>query len=232
MRSVILLSGGLDSVVSLKVACERTEVLLALTFDYGQRAVRQEVAAARRCCELLGVPHQVVELNWLREITPTALINRRKGVPRLSLEDFGGDIKKLENAAWQVWVPNRNGAFINIAACFAETLGAELIVTGFNAEEGATFPDNSPEFVQAVNQSLQWSTLNRVQVISYTQELTKAEIVQLGTRIGAPLQYIYSCYLGGEQMCGQCEGCWRVKQAFRSVGYWRLLEDRFIDPSG
>lgn len=232
MKSIVLLSGGLDSVVSFKMACDRTQVTLALTFDYGQRSAQQEVAAAGSCCRLLGVPHQVIELGWLAEITGTALVDRRKQVPELSPADLGSHPDRAKWTAQQVWVPNRNGVFANIAACFAESLGAELIITGFNAEEAATFPDNSPQFVEAVSRLLQLSTLNRVRVISYTQDLNKAQVVRLGMKIGAPLQYLYSCYLGQEPMCGWCESCQRLKRAFRSTGNWRVVRDRFVDRRG
>lgn len=227
VKSIVLLSGGLDSVVVFKKACDETEIIFALTFDYGQRCVRQEKVAARKCCQKFGIAHKVVRLPWLEEITETALVNVKAPIPRLREEDLKEKEEGPSEATRGVWIPNRNGAFVNIAACFAESFGASLVVTGFNREEGAAFPDNSPQFVRAANRCLEFSTLNKVRVVSYTQNLSKSEIVKLGVEIGAPLQYIYSCYLGGDRMCGRCESCQRVKRAFRVAGYWNMVKEKF-----
>ena len=131
--------------------------------------------------------------------------------PEQSLDDW----QVARQTAATVWVPNRNGIFINIAAAWAETLNCQLVVTGFNAEEAVTFPDNSAAYVLAVNEALSYSTANGVRVVSYTQRLNKIEIVQLGQRLGVPWQHVWSCYHGGEKMCGKCESCCR---------YFRALE--------
>lgn len=225
-KSIVLLSGGLDSAVNLAEACRKTKVILALTFDYGQRAARSEIGAARKISRYFGIEHQTIKLPWLADITTTALVNPAQKIPRLGKNQL--NIRQLTlKTAKQVWVPNRNAVFINIAAAFAESLGAQLIVTGFNAEEGATFPDNSPSFVSAINQTLKWSTLSMPRVISYTQNLNKPSIVKRGIKLKTPLTYIYSCYFAGGKMCGQCESCQRVKRAFQESDHWDLVEARF-----
>jgi len=211
VKSIVLLSGGLDSSVSLMCAREEGEVVLALTFDYSQRAAEREIAAAKAICERLGVPHQVVALPWLGEITSTALVNRSAKLPKPGTEELEGEQAKA--AAQAVWVPNRNGLFIAIAAAFAEAMGADQIVTGFNAEEAAAFPDNSAAFVEATNAALALSTLRKVRVVSYTQELNKTEIVRLGQRLGAPLDLVWSCYTAGPHPCGACDPCLRFQRA-------------------
>ena len=227
VKSIVLLSGGLDSLVSFTCACEETDVCLALTFDYGQKAARKEIEAAHECCRMKGISHRVLYLDWLAEMTKTALVNRSEDIPEVNETDLDTTANGPTETTKKVWVPNRNGLFINIGATFAESLEVSLIVTGFNREEGDTFPDNSPQFVEAMNQSLGLSTLEQVHVISYTQHLTKAEIVRLGIEKKAPLEKIYSCYLGEDRMCGQCESCQRVKRAFKSTGNWELIRDRF-----
>ena len=226
-KSIVLLSGGLDSVVSFTCACQESEVCLVLTFDYGQRAARKEVEAAHECCRLLGVPHRVIFLDWLSEITNSALVDSSKKLPQVNAENLTRASGQLTETMKQVWVPNRNGLFIHIAAAFAESLNVSSIVTGFNREEGHTFPDNSPQFIEAVNQSLELSTLNSVRVMSYTRHLIKAEIVCLGIERNAPLEKIYSCYLGEDLMCGRCESCVRVMRAFTSTGNWEMVGDKF-----
>ena len=218
MPAVVLLSGGLDSTVNLKLAADEKEVALALTFDYGQRASAREAAAAAFMCRQIGVPHRVVELPWLAEICQTALVNHSVTMPRLEAQDL--ETRAGEDTSSAVWVPNRNGVFANIAAAFAEGLRADTIVAGFNKEEAATFPDNSAAFVAATNSALSHSTLTKPTLVSYTQELTKADIVRLGRKAGAPLAAIWSCYCGGIEHCWRCESCARLERALREADAW------------
>ncbi len=206
MKGVVLLSGGLDSTVSLAAALGKMDVALALTFDYGQRAARREREAAARIARRYGIPHRTIRIPWLAPLTRTALVNLRARLPRH---------EKSRRSARAVWVPNRNGLFIGIAAAHAESLGARRLVTGFNREEAATFPDNSAAFVRATNRALSFSTANGVRVVSYTAGLDKKGIVRLGRRLGAPLELVWPCYEGGRRWCGTCESCLRCREALR-----------------
>jgi len=214
LKSVALLSGGLDSTVALAQGLLETEVVLALTFDYGQKAARRECEAASGLAAHWGIPHRVIDLPFLAEITGTALVRGEVPEPAADLLD---DLVQARATASAVWVPNRNGLFLNVAACFAESLGAGLIITGFNREEAVTFPDNSQEFVAAANGALAFSTANQVKVLSFTQRLNKVEIVQLGRRLGVPWQWVWSCYHGGDRPCGRCESCLRFARAIRQA---------------
>uniref|UniRef100_A0A7C2E2Q7 7-cyano-7-deazaguanine synthase n=1 Tax=Ammonifex degensii TaxID=42838 RepID=A0A7C2E2Q7_9THEO len=215
MKSVVLLSGGLDSAVCLAHAVRDGTVVLALTFDYGQQAAKREIQAAAALARHYGVPHRVIYLPFLREITTAALIT---GEDLPEPEDAAlDDPVQAAATARQVWVPNRNGIFLNIAAAFAEYLDATAVVAGFNREEAASFPDNSAAFVTAVTAALRYSTLNRVRVVSYTQHLNKTEIARLGMRLGVPLALVWSCYRGGAAVCGRCESCRRFSRALAAA---------------
>lgn len=218
VKSIVLLSGGLDSTVALKKSVDTSDVVLCLTFDYGQRAALKEANAAAEMSSLYGIKHELIELPWLKEITKTALVCKDEKIPELSADELDGAGGKTTESAKSVWVPNRNGVFINIAASFCEALGAELIITGFNMEEAATFPDNSPEFIEAINSSLGYSTLSKVKLLSPTSSLNKEEIVRLAMKINAPLELLWSCYEGGDKMCGSCESCMRLKRALEDAG--------------
>lgn len=185
---------------------------LCLTFDYGQRAAAKEIQAADGLCKHYGLRHQVIKLDFFQGITDTALVNQSRDLPGPQTKDLDNpDIAAGSAAA--VWVPNRNGVFINIAAAFAESMDCGQVVTGFNREEAATFPDNSREYVDAAGLALSFSTANKVRVVSYTQMLDKVEIMELGRRLKVPWRYIWSCYRGGEKMCGVCESCRRFFRA-------------------
>ena len=231
MKLIALLSGGLDSTVNLACAVRKSTVALALTFDYGQKAARREIEASRFISRKYGVGHEVVRLPWLRSICKTSLVARRKPIPQVTpqgLENVG----ESKERARAVWVPNRNAVFINIAAAYAESLGAGKIVAGFNREEARTFPDNSSKFVRAANFLLASSTLSSVKVGSYTQDLVKEEIVALGKKIGAPLEAIWFCYLGGLSPCMKCESCVRARRAFEKVHLWDWYLKESLYPLG
>ncbi len=215
-QSIILLSGGLDSAVSLYLALkEGYSFQLALNFDYGQRSAARENEAARKLASALKIPFQPIPLPWLKEITRTALVNPEEELPTLKREELD-QMKTSSASAQKVWVPNRNGLFINIAAAYAESLDCGWIVTGFNKEEAATFPDNSPAFIEAINGSLSFSTLNHARVISPVKELEKPGIARKALELGVPLENLWSCYRGEKVFCGRCESCQRFIRAFEA----------------
>ena len=194
-----------------------SDVVLALTFDYGQRASSREIGHAAQLATHANVPHKVVALPWFRDFTRTSLINSDMAVPtdsQVSIDDFAAS----SESAKAVWVPNRNGIFLNIAAAFAEGLKADWIIPGFNAEEAVTFPDNSEAFLQATTKSLDLSTSNHVQVRCFTTHLNKTEIVRFGVELEVPFSMIWTCYFGGEQPCRRCESCQRFQRALKAGG--------------
>ena len=215
-KSIVLISAGLDSTVNLQRALDDGGVAAALTFDYGQRAARRESECSAAMCARLRIRHETIRLPWLARITPTALVGRTKPLPRLSPGELDDPVA-AGRSALRVWVPNRNGVFLAIAAAFAESLGAGRVVAGFNAEEAATFPDNSEAFARATTRSLRLSTRNAVRVKSYTLRLRKPRIVALGLKIAAPMDLVWPCYEGGRTLCGRCESCLRFLRAIRAA---------------
>ncbi len=204
MKAVALLSGGLDSTVAFAMTAR--SCLLAITADYGQRAAAREIAAARRTARRHGVPHRVVRLPWLGG---GALTERTTRLPAPDLDDA----RATRRSAAAVWVPNRNGVLLAVAASYAERLGAGAVVVGFNREEAATFPDNSRAFLAAATRALAYSTANAVRVLSPTAAWDKARIVREARRRRIPLDSIWPCYEGGRTWCGRCESCLRALRA-------------------
>lgn len=221
-RSLVLLSGGLDSVVNFRQAMIETEVLDILTFNYEQKAVAREIEATELIAEKFGVHHTILSLDWLAQMD-TGLT--RGNIPkfdecRLDDADYAGETAKA------VWVPNRNGVMINVAAAYADSRKIDMIVVGFNREEGATFPDNTPEFVERVNAALEYSTLAKPKVTCWTLAMDKKEIVRLGIDNGAPFEYVWSCYHSGKEMCGECESCRRLKRALDQNAWFDEFQRR------
>ncbi|MBO9665964.1 MAG: 7-cyano-7-deazaguanine synthase QueC [Bdellovibrio sp.] len=216
-KVVVLLSSGLDSTVNVFEAIKHHhEVVLALTFNYGQRAAKKEIEHSAKIAKHLGIPHKVMDVTWFKDFNKSSLLVEDQEVPTGKDVEID-NLEKSADTAKSVWVPNRNGIFINIAAAYAEALGADAVIPGFNAEEAATFPDNSKEFLEQATKSLWYSTANHVTVGCYTAHLKKPDIVRLGQGLKVPWELIWPCYFAGDQWCGQCESCQRAKRAFASA---------------
>ena len=205
-KGIVLLSGGLDSLVSLGAGIEKYGVSLALTFDYGQKSAEYEIDASRSICEYYGIEHKVIKLDWLKSVTHTALVGD-KSIPE------GAELDNLEQSAKSVWVPNRNGLFLNIAGSIADGENYDYILIGANKEEGQTFPDNTQEFINRINAEFEYSTQKQPKVIAPLINYDKNAIVKLALEHKIPLEYVRSCYAGGVKHCGKCESCIRLKNA-------------------
>ena len=205
-KSLILLSGGLDSLVSLGLKKEELNIELALTFDYGQKSAQKELAASAKICRHYGIEHRVIKLDFLKEVTNTSLVSS-DNIPT------GAELDNPKESAKSVWVPNRNGLFLNIAGSIADSKGYDYIVIGANKEEGQTFPDNTQEFIDAVNNEFQYSTMTKTKVVAPLINCDKNDIVMLALKNSVPLEYTMSCYQGGDKNCGICESCTRLKKA-------------------
>lgn len=219
--ALVVLSGGLDSTVSLANLREELDVKLAITFDYGQRASGNELEASKRISIFYGIEHKIIELPWLKEITKTSLVNRDKNVPEPDIT------KDTTDAMKAVWVPNRNGIFLNIAAGFCDSFGIDYIIFGANKEEASTFPDNSKEFILEMNKSLAYSTLTKSEVVAPLIEMDKTEIVKLGAKLNVPFNLIKSCYYSQDKHCGKCESCKRLKNALAQANLAEIKKELF-----
>lgn len=219
-KSIILLSGGLDSVVTLGISRDEYNVTLALTFDYGQKSAKEEINAAENVCRYYSVEHRVIKLDWLKEITKTSLVSD-KSIPDTNL----GTDKSMKS----VWVPNRNGLFLNIAAAFADTYNFTRILFGANAQEGKTFPDNTEEFREKINSAFEFSTLTKPKVYAPLINYTKDDIVKVALDKGIPLELVRSCYNKANKNCGKCESCRNLKQALINNNCKELVKQLFDD---
>jgi 7-cyano-7-deazaguanine synthase len=214
--AVVLLSGGLDSAVNLALAARDGRARLALTMRYSQRAEKPECAAAEALCAHYKVKWQAIDVPWLGAVNPT-LLTRAGILPNPSTEEL--DSLHASDASMRaVWVANRNGVFLNVAAAFAEALGDADVLAGYNREEAATFPDNSADFLEAMNKAFTYSTLNGVRASSYTISWDKTRILKEALDIELPLDKVWSCYEAGPVRCWKCESCKRSERALLAAG--------------
>lgn len=219
-RAVILMSGGLDSLVALGYSRNQTDynVELALTFDYGQKSASAEIKASRKICEFYNVEHKVIKLDWLKEITKTSLVNN------IEIPDSQFETKK---SAEMVWVPNRNAVFLNIAASFCDSFGYNYILYGANKDESKTFPDNTEEFRSQISKTFESSTLVKPKVVVPLINYTKSDIVRIAVEGSMPLDLVMSCYNSIDKHCGKCESCYHLKKALIANNREDIIEKLF-----
>jgi 7-cyano-7-deazaguanine synthase len=215
LDAVVLLSGGLDSTTALAIAKARGFDCYALTVKYGQLH-EVELDAARRVAKWAGVrDHRVVEVD-LSVLAASALTRRDVAVPKdRSLAEIGapGDVPAT-------YVPARNTVLMALALAWAESLGAKDLFIGVNVLDASGYPDCRPEFVRAFEALAQVATRSGgFHVHAPLIELTKADIIRLGTSLGVDYGQTHSCYDPiGDAACGRCDACALRKKGFAEAG--------------
>lgn len=212
-KAVVLLSGGLDSATTLAIARAEVGACYALTIDYGQRH-RAELEAAGRVARALGAAeHRTArfDLSW---IGGSALTDMNIAVPRQPTESIP-----------ITYVPARNTIFLALALGWAEVLEAEAIYIGANAIDYSGYPDCRPEFLRAFEQLAALATRAGVEghptkIRAPLVNLSKAEIIKTGARLGVDFSLTLSCYDPDAQSraCGVCDACRLRAQGFNTAG--------------
>lgn len=213
-RSIVVLSGGLDSTVCMAVARrDGGDPLLAVTFDYGQRH-RIELDRAAAVAAWFAAEHVVVPID-MTGWGGSALTDASIDIPAAG----AGDPSVIP----ATYVPARNLIFLSLAAGIAEARGAGAVYLGVNALDYSGYPDCRPEFVDSFRATAALALKrglegNPVDVRTPLVDATKADIVRLGTALGAPLHLTWSCYRGGPAPCGDCDSCGLRAKGFAEAG--------------
>jgi 7-cyano-7-deazaguanine synthase len=221
VNTIVLCSGGLDSVtLAHKVAAERTLVRL-VSFDYGQRH-KVELQCARRCAKRLAVPHDVVDIAAVGRLLIGSALTSGETVP---------DGHYAEETMRVTVVPNRNAIMLAIAFGVAAAEHADAVAAAVHGGDHFIYPDCRPGFVEAFATMQRHALDGLATVAFYTPflEMGKADIVREGARLGVPFAETWSCYKGGAQHCGCCGTCVERREAFHLAG----LDDptRYDDPN-
>ncbi len=212
-KAVVLVSGGLDSATCLAMARAQGYVCHALSFDYGQRH-SAELAASQRVAQALGaVEHKVIRLD-LGGIGGSALTDQSIAVPTSPSEGIP-----------VTYVPARNTVFLSLALGWAEVMGAQDIFIGVNAVDYSGYPDCRPEFIAAFEKMANLATKVAVEGQTFhirtpLIDLTKAQIIREGIRLGVDYGLTVSCYAADAQgrACGECDSCRLRAEGFRAAG--------------
>ncbi len=194
--SIIVLSGGMDSVTLLHDMKER--IALAVTFDYGSNHNAREIECASWQCTLLDIEHLVIPLSFMGQYFKSSLLSGADAIPEGHYAD--------ENMKSTV-VPFRNGIMLSVACGLAESRGLKHVMIANHGGDHAIYPDCREGFVNAMSQAMKEGTYNGVTIIAPYTNITKGEIALRGLRLGIDYNHTYSCYKGGEKHCGKCGTC-------------------------
>lgn len=213
-KAVCLFSGGLDSTTVLYQAIRDEYEPIALTIIYGQRHVC-EVQSAKKIIAELGVKQHILEMTlpW----GGSSLLDDNIPVPR------GRDENEMTKKIPSTYVPARNTIFLSYAASLAEVEGASRIYIGANALDYSGYPDCRPEYLEAMARAIRLGTKEGnedegFEVCAPLLRLNKKEIIELGKTLGVPFEKTWSCYVGGDKPCGECDSCLLRAKGFSEAG--------------
>jgi 7-cyano-7-deazaguanine synthase len=207
LKSVVIMSGGLDSTTLLYWVIKQGYEPQVLSFNYGQRH-RKELEFAKKTCEKLKVAHRIVDLSSMHELLQgSALTSEGIKIPE---EHYSHESQKA------TIVPNRNAIMLNIAVGYAISIGAARVFYAAHYNDRAIYPDCRWEFVQSQNVTAKLANNNpELEIIAPFVHKTKAEIVKIGSELGVPFEDTWSCYKGEEKACGVCGTCRERIEAFQ-----------------
>lgn len=219
-KAVILLSGGLDSCVTLYFAKSKGFDCHCLSFDYGQRHNR-EIESAKRIAKIADCRLQILKIGLPWE--GSALLEKKVKLPTCPERNRGVTKFQSPDKIPSTYVPARNIIFLSFALSYAEAIGAEKIFIGANAIDYSGYPDCRPEFYKAFSIAAKKGTKSGVEGKQIKIETplinkTKAQIVRLGRSLGVPFGLTWSCYKGGRKPCGVCDSCRLREKGFREAG--------------
>ena len=212
-RSVILLSGGMDSATVLGIAQDAGEECYALSFAYGQRHDAELDAASTIATQMGVCEHRVINID-MGQLGGSALTDESIDVP-----EAGGQGIPV------TYVPARNTIFLSLGLAWAEILDADAIYAGVNAVDYSGYPDCRPEYIEAFQAMANLATKRATEgksldIRTPLIHLSKSEIVQLGTSLGVDFSLTVSCYRADHSgaACGECDACELRREGFESAG--------------
>lgn len=205
MKTLVLISGGMDSVTALYWARQEHEVVGAVSFDYGSKHNHRELPLAAWHCAQMDMPHDIIDLDFVDRHFASDLLKSGGEVPDGHYAD--------ENMKKTV-VPFRNGIMLAIACGIAESRGAEALVIAAHAGDHTIYPDCREPFMQGMATAMREGTYARIELLRPFIHLDKAGIAKLGASLGVDYGKTWSCYKGGELHCGTCGTCVERIEAF------------------
>lgn len=210
-RAVCIISGGMDSALSAKIAQVQGYEIVALHFNYGQRTEAKELECFRKVAESVSASEKYeIDLPFFKQIGASALTDKSIEVP------IGG----IEKGVPVTYVPFRNGIFLSIAAAVAEKHGAEALFIGVVEEDSSGYPDCRESYIKQMQNAINLGTKEEtnLEIKMPLVSLKKSQIVQKSLEMNVPLKDTWSCYQSEELACGVCDSCRLRLKGFKEAG--------------
>ena len=210
-KAVCIISGGMDSALSAKIAQKEGYEIIALHFNYGQRTESKELICFRKITKNINaVESYEIDLPFFGQIGASALTDRSIEVPT------GG----LEEGVPVTYVPFRNGIFLSIAASVAEKHGAEALFIGVVEEDSSGYPDCRESYIEQMQKAINLGTKEEthIEIKMPLVSLKKSQIVRKALEMGVPLENTWSCYKDEDAACGVCDSCRLRLKGFEEAG--------------
>jgi len=212
-RTIALLSGGIDSATAACIAIEAGETVIGLSFDYGQRHLKELKAAEALAEDLNLEDHLTIKID-LSSWGGSSLTDRSKTIPTQGIK---------KNIIPNTYVPGRNTIFVAIGLSLAEARGAKKIALGINAMDYSGYPDCRPDYLEAYQELANLSSKvgregNGIKLWAPLLDWEKTKIFNEALRLKIPIEKTWSCYQGGIKPCGKCDSCRIRDQALKEIG--------------
>jgi len=209
MKTVAVVSGGLDSTVMLHWLLEQGHDVRALSVDYGQRHIR-ELICAKKLCHILNVRHEIADLSGISHL----LGGSSQTDPSIPVPEghYAGESMRL------TVVPNRNAIMLSVATAWAISMKADNVAYGAHAGDHEVYPDCRAVFASAMDVVMRLADWHEVGLLRPFINKTKAEIISLGAIMKVPFELTRSCYNAREKHCGRCSTCFERRESFITAG--------------
>lgn len=211
--AVVLVSGGMDSLVTAAIANEKHENMAFLHLNYGQNTEEKEYECFQAIAKHYGVPverQKVIDITFLKQIGGSSLTD-----DSINVKKYEGDSDEIPDS----YVPFRNTHIISMAVSWAEVIGAKKIYIGAVEEDSSGYPDCRPSYYAAMNALIKQGTKDGdIEVITPVIALHKDQIVKKAVELKAPIENSWSCYERGDQACGECDSCALRLRGFQKAG--------------
>ncbi|WP_417687046.1 7-cyano-7-deazaguanine synthase QueC [Pseudidiomarina gelatinasegens] len=203
-KVVVIYSGGMDSFTVLHHALKQGHDVYALSFNYGQRHVR-ELDAAATVCKSLGINHKVVDITAINTLLAGSSLTSDIDIPEGHYE-----AESMQSTV----VPNRNMILLALAIGYAVSIKAEAVYYGAHSGDHAIYPDCRPEFVEKMNAVSLIANYEPIPIEVPFLTNSKADILAAGLAMGLDYAQTWTCYNGREKACGKCGACVERLEAF------------------
>ena len=210
---VVIFSGGMDSYTLLNKALRDDLKVSAVTFNYGQRHVKEIEYAAAACLEL-NIAHKVIDITAINQLLQGSSLTSDIDIPEGHYAD--------ENMKSTI-VPNRNMILLSLAVGYAISISARKVFYGAHSGDHAIYPDCRPEFVEKMNNVCAIANYEPVEIVTPYLNYNKGHIIGDGIRMGLDYSKTWSCYNGSDIACGKCGACFERIEAFSC--------NNIVDPS-